>query len=122
MAATTFDVQLSRVLLLHDELDGLGEPRQRRREWDGYDHRVYLVSSATTAELDKQTARLCQRLSELGEEAIKTKSLELQLWWRDHQEFDALRQKADRERERKEALRKSAMAKLSPEELEALND
>jgi hypothetical protein len=67
--------------------------------------------------LDEMTARLCEWC---GSHDVTTRSLELQIWWRDHRAWDAQRKAAeDRERER-ERLRQQAIAKLTPEELAAL--
>ena len=49
-----------------------------------------------------------------------TKSLELQIWWRDHQKEDARHEQEARDREERDRLRKRAIEKLSPSERRAL--
>jgi len=51
---------------------------------------------------------------------VTKQSLELQIWWRDHQAADAKREAAEREAQRLRGLRRQAAAKLTPEELTAL--
>jgi hypothetical protein len=68
--------------------------------------------------LDKKVRELCTILTRDG---IKPNaSLELQIWWRDHQEADRLRKLAEIEKEKKTRLKNAALAKLSPEERAAL--
>ena len=75
-----WEINLSRVYQLLDELDG---GVIDKRAWEGYDERVYNKSSA---QLDAKVAELCKRLE--GVEYPSKYSLELQIWWRDHQAAD----------------------------------
>jgi len=77
------EIDLSRVYQLLDELDG---GTIDKRAWEGYDKRVYDNSNNTTEQLDAKVAELCKRLE--GVVDITKYSLELQMWWRDHQIAD----------------------------------
>lgn len=66
---------------------------------------------------------LCAFLKERAKrfpEGIRDYSLELQIWWRDHQKDDARHEREVTDARRRRALQKSAMAKLTPDELKAL--
>lgn len=52
---------------------------------------------------------------------VKNYSLELQIWWRDHQRADARHKKEEAERKQRKKLRKQAIAKLTTAERKALN-
>lgn len=47
-------------------------------------------------------------------------SLEMQIWWRDHQEKDREREKEESEKAERNKVREAALSKLSKEEKEAL--
>jgi hypothetical protein len=47
-------------------------------------------------------------------------SLELQIWWRDHQEADRIRQKEEAAAQKKAHIRAQGLAKLTLEERRAL--
>jgi len=64
--------------------------------------------------LDRDTAELC---SWCRENDVQEQSLELQIWWRDHQKHDA---KREAEEAKKKAKRKKALAKLTKEERKLL--
>lgn len=68
--------------------------------------------------LDQMTQRLC---AWCGAHDVKQQSLELQIWWRDHQAWDARRLADEQKAARRVQLRKQALAKLTPEEREALD-
>lgn len=51
---------------------------------------------------------------------VKEKSLELQIWWRDHLKADAKKEQGRLEEEKKMKLRKTALSKLTKEEREVL--
>lgn len=71
------------------------------------------------ASLDTMTRKLC---SWCQGNNVRTKSLELQIWWRDHQAWDKRRLKEEAEERRKRLLRKNALARLTPEERQAIKD
>ena len=88
MSATPLEKNLSVVYGLLDEVEtgrlpyGFG---------NGYDNRVY-CKYLSKEHLDQKTEELCSKLQQLD---VTKFSLEMQMWWRDHQ-------KADEERLRKE--------------------
>lgn len=96
------EIQASKVACLLDELDGIPIDQHR---FTGYHPRVY---NRKDIDLDAMVAELCSRLKAID---VTKQSLEMQIWWRDHQEADAKRELAEaalleRERERTKALTK----------------
>lgn len=101
------------------------EPSAREREsvrvcglleelgWPGDYDRLY--GSPHTLDIDTRT--LCDACKSLGDHNLKHYSLELQIWWRDHQIAD---QKPEVQQRLK--LIAQAKAKLNKEELDALMD
>lgn len=78
--STDFEKKISRVACLLDELDG---KIYSNSDWDGYHNRVYgKVDDDLANEL---VAELCSRLQNVE---ITNCSLEMQIWWRDHQKAD----------------------------------
>lgn len=71
------------------------------------------------ATLDKDTAKLCEWCKE-NPEQVKKQSLELQIWWRDHQAADKKKEEARQLKAKLKELQKKALKKLTPEEREAL--
>ena len=83
-----------------------------------------------TQELDEVTRYLCAVLAqasnphelihaaEANGEGIETD--ELMLWWKRHQEKDAERQAAERERQDRNRTKVRGLAKLTPKEIQAL--
>ena len=67
-------------------------------------------------DLDALTAELCEKLKGKPEIYISKRSLELQIWWRDHQKWDAIREKQEADAEAEKKLLNQALSKLSPEE------
>lgn len=109
------EIALSRVMCCLDELNG---KKFSKSDWSGYHDKAY--GHASDELLDQKTAELCARLESIGESFIRNMSLELQIWWRDHQEHDRRRLKREKEEAEKKAVRKAALAKLTAEEREAL--
>lgn len=83
MEASGMEKHYSQVLSLLGEFDG--KPIQRKW-WEGYHPDAY--GKATRPKLDKAVADLCARLENAE---VKNLSLEMQMWWRDHQAADAAR-------------------------------
>lgn len=69
--------------------------------------------------LDRDIAKLCSWCKSNPSEVSK-QSLELQIWWRDHQKTDEKKKLAEIERQRKQAVREKALSKLTGEEKAAL--
>ena len=79
--------------------------------WDGYHPRVYNRRDFING--DAMVAELCQKLQNLD---ISRQSLEMQTWWRDHQEADKRRLKRELEEQRTRLAKRNALAKLTPYE------
>lgn len=78
---------------------------------------VQLSHTELHNQMDKNTAKLC---SILQTKDVTQYSLEMQMWWRDHQIADKKRIQEELEAEKTEAARKRAIAKLTPYERELL--
>ena len=72
------------------------------------------------ARLNTDTARLCSFLRSLSDKEIKLYSLELQLWWRRHQEADRAREAKEAQAVEDEAVRDAALKKLTRKERRVL--
>jgi len=114
LEATAKEVELSRVLCHHAELDG--KPNYPASWYQGYHPKVY-SKFVSREDADEWVAHLCSRCQQID---VTKYSLELQMWWRDHQAADAKRKQDAKEAAELEKLRLAAMAKLSPEERKAL--
>lgn len=68
--------------------------------------------------LDKDTAKLCSLCQKTNN---KTKSLELQIWWRDHQKADKKRLEQEIQSKKNEIDKRKALSKLTPYERKLLN-
>jgi hypothetical protein len=80
MSTNNYEIEISKVACLLDELDG---KKFEKSHWNGYHPKVYCK---VTRELgDKLVAELCGKLQNLD---VKNYSLEMQMWWRDHQAAD----------------------------------
>jgi hypothetical protein len=71
------------------------------------------------ATLDADTAALCD-WCRANPEAVLGQSLELQIWWRDHQRADEKKADEAVARARREQLKRIGLSKLTPEERKAL--
>ncbi len=71
------------------------------------------------AGLDALTASLCAWAHAHPDE-IARQSLELQIWWRDHQAFDRRRETEEAAAHERIRLREQALAKLTPAERKAV--
>jgi hypothetical protein len=118
MEATPGERELSRVLCLIEEIsDG---KKIDPDDWAGYHEAVY--GGVTNERLRSATAELCGLIEQLiaAGRNLGSYSLELQMWWRDHQVRDRKRVEAEQKEEKRQSLQKQALAKLSPEERAAL--
>ena len=98
------------------------EARCVLRELDGEkltpaDWRNARAGSGYSSDCDAIVAEACDRLKHVD---VSKYSLELQMWWRDHQEADRRREEKERQKAAEDALRAAALAKLSPEERKVL--
>ncbi len=104
------EVELSRVACLLGELDG--KPIDKSH-WRGYHPAVYNKK----VDGDAMVSELCERLQAVD---VTKYSLEMQIWWRDHQAADKTRIEHELARKRSAEDRKAALAKLTPYERELL--
>lgn len=108
MKATTKEVELSRVACLLDELDGKSIDKGN---WGGYHPAVY---NNPKVDGDAMVSELCSRLQAVD---VTKFSLEMQMWWRDHQAADKERISHELLRKKQGEERDAAMAKLTDYEL-----
>lgn len=114
LEATPFEIAASRVMALHDELDG--KEIQSKSWWGNCD--CEYCKRIGKDFLDSEVSRLCSRINALAD--VTQYSLELQMWWRDHQAADIAREKQEAFEAKKQQIRESGLAKLTDEEKEAL--
>ena len=107
-AATGYERELSRVACLLDELAG---KKWERHWWDGSHPRVY--NKANRAMGDAMVRELCDALQSRD---VTQCSLEMQIWWRDHQAADKARCERELAQAKTDAEREAALAKLTPAE------
>ena len=82
---------LSKVMTFLDELR---TGKFYNDHYRGYHPDVY--NKSTSQELmDNKTSELCSQLKQLDQKDIQSRSLELQIWWRDHLEGERRRQEED---------------------------
>lgn len=78
------EVELSRVACLLDELKG---ESIRKPFWEGMHPSVY-NKGLGQKDADKMVEKLCTKLRQVD---VTKYSLEMQIWWRDHQAADKVR-------------------------------
>jgi hypothetical protein len=106
MDPTTKEVQLSQVACLLDELEG--KPIDRR-QWNGFHPLVY----GQSVDCDGLVRRLCAKLQSVD---VTKFSLEMQIWWRNHQAADKARIERELALKQNEKDREAILAKLTPRE------
>ena len=97
-------------------IDDLGGKQFSSSSWSGNHPKAY-GKSITQEKLDKLTAKICSRLSNAN---VTVYSLELQLWWRDHQAADKIHLEEDKEEKRLAKRRLAAVKRLTVKQREAL--
>jgi hypothetical protein len=85
--------------------------------WSGYHPQAYGKYISDDV-LDYLTSRICQRLKNCSD--IKERSLELQLWWREHQRADQEREQREEQEAILSVIREQALRKLTSQEKKAL--
>ena len=115
MEADDQEIRASQMWALIDELDGKGAPTPE--SWRGYHKKGYNKIN-DLATLARTLCERLQRLESLG--GIDKCSFEMQMWWRDHQEADLRRIKAEIQAKKNEVERKAALAKLTAHERKLL--
>jgi hypothetical protein len=115
MNPTELETNLSKVYGLFDELRTGKLPKEFGT---GYDKRVY-NRGITQQKLNEKVEELCSLLKKKKD--ITKYSLEMQVWWRDHQKADKEREKKEAKQKEYDKARKKALAKLTPAEKKLLN-
>jgi hypothetical protein len=87
----------------------------------GLDPGPYDRDYGNVKKLDQHTRTLCSWCKQYPNE-VKNKSLELQIWWRDHQIEDARKAEAQKRQLRNARLVEQARSKLTKEEYKALKE
>jgi len=116
MNANQLEIELSRVLLLTEELNTGLPVDSRSSDWNGYKKGVY-GEAELKKKADEATANLCSLLQKTD---VSKCSPEMQIWWRDHQAADRAREAKEKVDADRKTLRASALSKLTNEEREAL--
>jgi len=107
------EINLSRVLTLLDELAGAPF---KERHYEGYHPNAY-NGGGQGIDLDECTQELCNQLQQAD---VTKYSLELQMWWRDHQAADKSRIQREIKKAKEGKERETALAKLTDYEKELL--
>ena len=90
MEPTMHETENAKVLAIIEELKTGKLP-----SWYGNGSYTEVYSLTTQKILDTNTEKLCSALQKLSKKKISESSLELQMWWRDHQEADKKRIKEE---------------------------
>lgn len=114
MEANGFEIEMSHVYCLLDEIKG--KKSINKSHWSGYHPKAY-CKSMDKKKHDKATQKLCSFLQNAD---VTQYSLEMQIWWRDHQKADKKRLENKIKKEKTEELKKKALSKLSKYELKLL--
>ena len=85
-----------------------------------FDHKDFHASYCGTSDLQANVRKLCVWCKK-NSNKVGSMSLELQLWWRDHQAEDTRHEKEALVKQQKRAIRRKALSKLSSEERRALD-
>ncbi len=110
---TGLEIRFSKVLALLHELDTGHHP--------GPDYGNGNVDWARAgAEIDGSTRDLCERLKREHNTTTSNRSLELQIWWRDHQKQDRLRIAKEKDTKDRNVKIARALGKLTKSERKLL--
>ena len=82
----------------------------------GFDDRIY-NKGLKKEHLDEKVVELCEKLQKTD---VTKYSLEMQIWWRDHQKADKERINEELKVAKKDKDKKKAMSKLTPYERKLL--
>lgn len=105
LEATWEERKFSQIACMIEELRD-GKPIDSHH-WSGYHPSVYSNSKTHRDALVSELCSLCQKAN------ITKCSLEVQIWWRDHQIADNKRIQSEIESEKTEQAKKAALAKLT---------
>lgn len=109
---TRREIELSHVRCLLEEVATGRAVDSQSVHWRGEHPQVYGKNVSET-EADSLTRRLCDHLSAVGAQRY---SLEMQVWWRDHQKADRARAMVEAEAKEVAARRQLALDKLSDDD------
>lgn len=112
LEANSLEIEISKVACLLDELRG---KKQNKNSWVGYYPDVY--NKITREFGDELTSKLCSKLQKID---VSKYSLEMQMWWRDHQEADKERIEKQIKKLKDDAVKKAALNKLTDYEKKLL--
>lgn len=113
LEANDMEIEHSKVLALLKELK---TGKLHSFFGDGYHKDVY--NKTTKGILDEKVVELCSKLQDV--EDIKKYSLEMQMWWRDHQKADKDRIKRIAQSKKEAKDKEGLLSKLSPYEKKLL--
>lgn len=108
-----WEIEYSRIHCMLAELAG---GKFNKKWWDGYHPKAYM-QNITRAKIDALVAQLCRKLQKVD---VSKYSLELQMWWRDHQKADKRRVQEELRRKKSERDRAKLIARLTPYERKLL--
>lgn len=114
MDPTQYEMDHSNVKYLLEELETGKLPEGYGK---GFHPEVYNNYSTGKPQLDEDVEMLCSKLQKVN---ITKYSLEMQVWWRDHQRADKARLKEELAAAKSKKLRLRAIAKLTPYEQKLL--
>ena len=114
LAASNHEIEASKVLALLEEVETGNLPDYYN---DGYYREVYNKNAKRI--LKEKVPILCEKLQQIKN--VTKYSLELQIWWRDHQEADKKRIQDELKKKSDDIARKAALDKLSDYEKKLLN-
>lgn len=113
MEANGKEEEISKVCCLLDELKGKEiDPNY----WEGYHPKVYNKGLSDT-QCDKLVSELCSELQKLD---VSKYSLEMQIWWRDHQRADAKRLKEELDAQKLKKEKEALLSRLTDYEKKLL--
>jgi hypothetical protein len=113
MEANQSEKNLSVVYGLLDELENGKLPSNFG---NGYDKRVY-NKGLSKEHLDEKTEELCSKIQNTD---VSKFSLEMQMWWRDHQKADKDRLEKEMSEQKDKEAKEIALSKLSDYERKLL--
>lgn len=111
MEASGYEVALSQVCCLLDELMGIPIDKNH---WRGYHPKIY---NKYNVDGDSLVRELCYKLQNTN---VNKYSLEMQLWWREHQKADKERIERELKKAEENKQKESALNKLTPYERKLL--
>jgi hypothetical protein len=114
MEASDREIAISQVYCLLDELKG--QTVRNDSHWRGYHPKVY-NKGLIKQEQDVVVESLCSKLQNLD---VSKYSLEMQMWWRDHQAADKARIEKELAEETNGVDRARALGKLTSHERKLL--